>query len=146
MLIIFCRPKTSPARAPPSRGASRSTPALVPAGTKVKPSKAFFSVNQRLHGSSSVHKEEASHSEDGDDDVSQLRIDVDQTVQRLERKLDDITIISPPVRGGASGAAGFGNYDDDILPGPAENMGSGNSAHYMYLHFTLEPVQVFYHS
>ena len=52
-------------------------------------------------------------------------------MQRLERELDDVTIASPPVGGGgattSAAAVELGNYGDDILPGAAENMGSGNT-------------------
>ena len=59
----------------------------------------------------------------------EIRLDLDETVQRLEKEMDDVTITSPTGAGtrGAVATAGTDMYGDDILPGGAEHMGSGNA-------------------
>ena len=101
------------------------------AGVKVKLPKGVSSTNQPPGRSSTPHGGRTGQRPNSGDNIDQfsISIDVDQTVQRLERELDDVTTTSPPVGGGVGtgvAAVGLGNYDDDILPGAAENMGSGN--------------------
>ena len=55
----------------------------------------------------------------------EIRLDLDETVQRLAKEMDDVTITSPT--GTGAGARGTDMYGDDILPGGAEHMGSGNA-------------------
>ncbi len=72
-----------------------------------------------------------------DEDETEIRLDLDDTVQRLEKEMDDVTITSPSSIAGTGargvdtvgGIASFMRvdsfHDDDILPGAAEHMGSG---------------------
>ena len=64
----------------------------------------------------------------------EIRLDLDETVQQLEKEIDDITITSPSRAAGGRGAVAIGGvesmrvdsfHDDDILPEAAEHMGSG---------------------
>ena len=71
----------------------------------------------------------------------EIRLDLDEAVQRLEKEIDDVTITSPSgaAGGGARGVVAVGGvassmrvdsfHDDDILPGAAEHMGSGTASH-----------------
>lgn len=78
----------------------------------------------------------------GDEDEMEIRLDLDEAVQRLEKEMDDVTIISPSTAAG-TGARAVGGvassmrvdsfHDDDILPGAAEHMGSGMACHSMML-------------
>jgi hypothetical protein len=77
----------------------------------------------------------------GDEDETEIRLDLDDTVQRLEKEMDDVTITSPNsvVGAGARGVVAVGGiassmrvdsfHDDDILPEAAEHMGSGTASH-----------------
>ena len=71
----------------------------------------------------------------------EIRLDLDEAVQRLEKEMDDVTITSPSsaAGNGARGVVAVGGvassmrvdsfHDDDILPGAAEHMGSGTTFH-----------------
>ena len=107
---VHCRPRTSSGQAPPSRGASR--PSTNSANIKAKP---------QIPVSSLIHPRDR-HTESSGDDVDHFKIDVGQTVQRLEMELDDVSITSPThARHMDTVSVGL----DDILPGATENMGSG---------------------
>lgn len=74
--------------------------------------------------SGGVHK--TRHSTGGEDGM-EIRLDLDEAVQRLEKEMDDVTIHSPrsAVAVGSRMSADIDGYDDDILPGAAQHMGSG---------------------
>ena len=114
------RPRTSSIRAPPSRGASQ--PTTTSASLKAKPQNPVSSLN---------YPPDRHTSGDEDEHVDQFKIDVGQTVQRLEKELDDVSITSP-TQVGRMDTVSVGL--EDIIPGATENMGSGEFTLYMYIH------------
>ena len=141
--LYLCRPRASSGQAVRGKTVtSAQSTTTTSVAVKAKTEKKTVSQPTKFNGSSKMNKGTARHTcssgESGgrEEDVDlQFRIEVDQTVQRLEREMDDdVTITSPyHVHGAGAGAvsAGLGNYGDDILPSAAENMGSGSN---MYIH------------
>lgn len=107
--IILFRQRASSRKAPPSRG-------------KTAPRPLTDTATQSLDGPLGGTQLQSSG---GEGNFDTFRIDVDRTVKRLENELDDVTITSPAVGGGDVVVGGVSNYDDDILPSAAENMGAG---------------------
>ena len=119
--MVLYRSRGSSGQARPSRGATRST-----GSAKLKSPKAVPSMTQPLHSLSALHMHSETRHDGSREDGIDVRMDVDQTVQRLEKELDDVVATSLTTEGGVA-STGLGNYADDILPGGAENMGSGNA-------------------
>ena len=140
-VIFFLWPRASSSHAPPSRNATRSTGlasdgAARPTGSfsaKTIAAKPLQSSTQLTDNSSGVHR--VRHSTGGEGEL-EIRLDLDEAVQRLEKEMDDVTITSPGGTAGTRGVVAVGGvassmrvesfHDDDILPGAAEHMGSGD--------------------
>lgn len=135
--------KISSSRPPPSRGTTRST-GLASGGTtrptgssnaKATTAKSHQSSAQLTdHVSGGIHGRKRIRHSTGSGDEVEVRLDLDEAVQRLEKEMDDVTITSPSSAAGARGVVAVGGvasmradsfHDDDILPGAAEHMGSG---------------------
>ena len=116
--IILFRQRASSRKAPPSRGrtAQRSV---------------ADTATQSLDGATQFQ------GSGGEETFDTFKIDMDQTVRRLENELDDVIITSPAVGGGDAVLGGVGNYGDDILPSAAENMGAGKAHVHVHVAYML---------
>ena len=141
---FLLRPRNSSSHAPPSRDATRSTSlASVGATHPTSSSSAKATATKLLQSPTRLtdnlsgahnHKRTGHNTRGGDGDEMEIRLDLDETVQWLEKEIDDVTIISPSKAAGGRGAVAIGGvesmrvdsfHDDDILPEAAEHMGSG---------------------
>ena len=133
----YCRPSTSGA------AVSKSLKSRSHSNAVVRP-RSSAQGHPHSKPSTSQHKSRVPKSGLVIPQVDPIQIDIDATVQRLERHLDDIDTSA----GGGEGDVG-GYHGDDILPEAAEDMGPGTSyvycncfvTHVYSLHINFNSIQ-----